>query len=187
MRLTPVFVEALSFSAQLHLAQQRKGSGVPYLSHVLGVCSLVLEYGGTEDEGIAALLHDAVEDQGGQPVLARIRQRFGDPVASIVEECTDADVQPKPPWKERKVKYVTHLRTATPSGRLVSSADKIHNARAILADHRALGSDVWRRFSADRSEVLWYYRAVVEALQSNWSHPIVEELDRTVSQLERLS
>ena len=187
MRLTPVFVDAMTFSAQLHLAQMRKGSGVPYLAHVLGVCSIVLEYGGTEDEAIAALLHDAVEDQGGRPVLERIRQRFGDRVAGVVEECTDAETFPKPPWKERKLKYVAHLREASASAKLVSAADKLHNARAIVMDHRALGEGVWARFNADRTDIRWYYRAVTEALRAGFDNAIVGELDRVVSELERLA
>jgi (p)ppGpp synthase/HD superfamily hydrolase len=187
MRLTPVYIDALTFSAQLHLAQMRKGSGVPYLAHVLGVGAIVLEYGGTEDDGIAALLHDAVEDQGGKPVLARIRERFGPAVADIVEACSDTDVVPKPPWKERKLAYVAHLRTASPGAKLVSAADKLHNSRAILADYRTQGEALWGRFNGGRDGTLWYYRAVVEALLMGWGNPIIGELDRVVTEIERLA
>lgn len=187
MRLTPVFIDAMTFSAQLHLAQLRKGTEIPYMAHIFAVTGIVLEAGGTEDEAIAALLHDAVEDQGGRPVLARIRERFGPHVADIVEECTDADVKPKPPWKDRKLKYVAHVRTATPSGKLLSAADKLHNARAILSDYRASGERLWSRFGGSRAEILWYYREIVDALRSGWSHPIVDDLDRVVTEIERLA
>lgn len=185
MRLTPLFTDALAFAAGLHLAQKRKGTEIPYMGHVLTVAGLVIDYGGTEDEAIAALLHDAVEDQGGKPVLERIRQRFGDSVAGIVEHCTDADVLPKPPWRERKEAYVAHLGSADPSARLVSAADKLHNARAILEDYRRIGNDLWPRFNGGREGTLWYYRAVISALRSGWSHAIVDELDRVVTELER--
>jgi GTP pyrophosphokinase len=187
MSLSVRFEEALVFAAQLHATQTRKGTGIPYVSHLLAVASIVLEHGGDEDEAIAALLHDAIEDQGGVATGEEIRRRFGDRVAEIVAGCTDADTTPKPPWQERKMKYLAHLREASPSVRLVSNADKLHNARAILADYRVLGEELWERFTANREQTLWYYRALVEAFQAHGSTPLVEELERTVSELERLA
>ena len=185
MALSARFEEALPFAARLHRDQVRKGTGIPYVSHLLGVAGIVLEHGGTEDEAIAALLHDAVEDQGGAPTLETIRQRFGDAVAAIVSGCTDTDETPKPPWRKRKDEYVAHLASASPSVRLVSAADKLHNARTILADHRRHGDAVWSRFSGGKDGTLWYYRALVEAFRSHGATPLVEELDRVVSDLEQ--
>ncbi len=133
------FRQALAYSDELHQAQRRKGSGAPYIAHLLGVAAIVLEHGGTEDEAIAALLHDAVEDQGGPPTLAAIQQRFGRRVAAIVAGCTDADTVPKPPWQERKEAYLAHLATADAGVCLVSAADKLYNLRTIVADYRAIG------------------------------------------------
>jgi (p)ppGpp synthase/HD superfamily hydrolase len=159
MALSARFLEALTWSAQLHAAQLRKGTDVPYFSHVMGVASIVLDYGGDEDEAIAALLHDAVEDQGGAETLEGIRQRFGESVAQIVDGCTDSQEFPKPPWRQRKEEYVKSMRGAPSSVRLVSSADKLHNARAILRDYQALGETLWTRFRGGQDGTLWYYRA----------------------------
>ncbi|HEV3138536.1 MAG TPA: HD domain-containing protein, partial [Pirellulales bacterium] len=139
MQLTARFSEALAYAAELHGDQLRKGSGVPYFSHLLAVAAIALEHGASEDEAIAALLHDAVEDQGGAPVRDEIRRRFGRGVADIVDGCTDADTLPKPPWRERKEKYLAHLPTAGASVQLISAADKLHNARSLLQDYRAIG------------------------------------------------
>ena len=133
MILSTRFEEALVFAAQLHREQTRKGTTIPYIAHLLGVASIVLEYGGDEDEAIAALLHDAIEDQGGASTREEIRRRFGETVVAIVNGCTDAEVIPKPPWRARKEDYIAHMAHASPSVRLVSAADKLHNARAILA------------------------------------------------------
>lgn len=135
--LTERYRDALALTFELHQRQERKGSGVPYVAHVLGVSSLVLEHGGDEDEAIAALLHDAVEDQGGAATLARIAAGFGARVADIVRGCSDSMGEPKPPWRERKEHYLAHLGSASTSVRLVSSCDKLYNARTILADLRA--------------------------------------------------
>ncbi len=137
------FEDALAYAARLHAGQRRKGTDIPYVSHLLAVASLAIENGADEDEAIAALLHDAVEDQGGRRRLHAIRRRYGARVAELVAGCTDADVTPKPPWRQRKVRYLEHLRTASPSVRLVSACDKLHNARAILADYRRLGDALW--------------------------------------------
>jgi (p)ppGpp synthase/HD superfamily hydrolase len=181
------FEEALQYATRLHASQKRKGTEVPYVSHLLSVAALVLEEGGGEDDAIAALLHDAVEDQGGRPTLEEIRRRFGERVAHIVEGCTDAETVPKPPWRERKERYVAHLRHAAPDVLRVSMADKLHNARAILADLRRHGDVLWGRFTADRAGVLWYYRSLVTAYQQAGGGFLAEELDRVVTEIERLA
>lgn len=140
------FDNALAFASGLHRTQARKGSDTPYIAHLLSVCALVIEHGGTEDQAIAALLHDAVEDQGGQPTLNEIRIRYGDAVAQIVADCTDAWTVPKPIWRERKEAYLRGLPAKAPSSLLVSLADKVHNADSILRDYRAVGDAVWARF-----------------------------------------
>ena len=186
MPLTERFDKALLFAAQLHREQRRKGSGVPYVAHLLSVAGLVIEHSGDEDEAIAALLHDAVEDQGGPFAREEIRRRFGDRVTAIVDGCTDADTSPKPPWRQRKEKYVERLATASPSVRLISAADKLHNVRSVLQDYRKLGEGVWRRFQGGRDGTLWYYRAVTKVLLAADSTPLVKELDRTVTLLEKV-
>lgn len=178
--LSDRFTQALILATELHSTQVRKGTSTPYISHLLGVASLVLEHGGDEDEAIAALLHDAVEDQGGAATLALIRGQFGDRVAAIVEGCTDTQQTPKPPWRERKEIYLKHLNHASDSVRLVSAADKLHNARAILTDLHTHGNELWARFSGGQDGVLWYYRSLANTLQSQGSTPLTLELSRTV-------
>lgn len=185
--LTPRFVEALQYMVDLHQAQRRKGSDVPYVAHLLSVAALVLENGGDEDQAIAALLHDAPEDQGGLDTLAEIRRRFGECVASIVDGLTDTYLTPKPPWRRRKEEYITHLRTAPPEVRLVSLADKLHNARSILADLQTQGDSVWERFNGGKDGSLWYYRALLEVFQESAPSPMTQELKRVVAELERLA
>ena len=185
--LSKRFERAFIFAQRLHTRQLRKGTRIPYISHLIGVASIALENGADEDEAIAALLHDAVEDQGGRKTLNRIRRRFGDRVASIVEGCTDAEVIPKPPWRERKEAYIAHVRYASKSVRLVSASDKLHNARAILSDFRTLGDNLWSRFNPGKEGVLWYYRSLVDAFRSHGSTPLVDELDRVVTELERMA
>lgn len=187
MVLSQRFTQALLWATELHKTQVRKGSGVPYIAHLLGVTSEALEYGATEDEAIAALLHDAIEDCGGRAIALEIRHRFGDNVAEIVEGCTDSETHPKPPWRERKEAYITHLHTASPSVRLVSAADKLYNARSILKDYRCVGEEIWQRFTGGRSGSLWYYRAVVDTLNAVDNRPIVAELERVVRELENLT
>ncbi len=184
--LSSRFTEALTCAAEWHQLQARKETEIPYVSHLLGVASLALEHGATEDEAIAALLHDAVEDQGGTARAAVIRARFGNAVTEIVLHCTDAETLPKPEWRVRKEKYIAHMRNAPPSVQLVSACDKVHNARAILNDYRQIGEALWDRFTAKRDGTLWYYRALVEAFASHGAKPI-EELDRVVTELEKLS
>lgn len=187
MRLSDRFGSALTLAHELHAGQVRKGTAIPYVSHVLAVAGIVLDHGGDEDEAIAALLHDAVEDCGGAPVLAEIRHLFGDRVAGIVAACSDTDQIPKPPWQARKEAYLAHLRDAPASVRLVSAADKLHNARAILADYREIGEALWARFNATKAQTLWYYRALVEAFAAHGSSSLVLELARTVEEIERLA
>ncbi len=199
--LSDRFNDALVYAHTLHRHQPRKGKDIPYIGHLLGVASLVLEAGGDEDMAIAALLHDAVEDQGGQPRLDEIKNTFGERVAHIVWGCTDSDeVDPdkKPSWCARKQKYLDHLEHhADPQVRLVSAADKVHNARAVLMDHYELGDEVFERFSKGKQGTLWYYRALVEAFRAaeirdartddpygKGRSRLVEELNRVVTELE---
>jgi len=178
------FSTALGWAASLHRSQKRKGTQIPYLGHLLAVASLAIEHGADEDTAIAALLHDAVEDQGGQPTADRIRELFGDRVCAIVLECTDSFTDPKPPWAPRKEAYVARLASASPEARLVSACDKLHNARAILSDYREIGDSLWDRFSGGRDGTLWYYRAVLDALREHTRSPLLDELGRVVSEIE---
>ena len=155
--LSSHFTEALVYATQLHAGQVRKGTQIPYVAHLLGVTALVLEAGGDEDEAIAALLHDAVEDQGGWETLTEIQKRFGDRVADIVEGCSDAYTQPKPPWRERKESYLAHLIDASQEVRRVSLADKLHNARSIYRDLQEYGTDIFEKFKGGKSGTLWYF------------------------------
>jgi (p)ppGpp synthase/HD superfamily hydrolase len=185
--LSERFEEALVYACQLHARQRRKGTDIPYVSHLLAVSSLVLENGGDEDGAIAALLHDAVEDQGGAPVLEEIRRRFGDRVAAIVEGCTDADTIPKPPWRARKERYIAHVRTAPRDVQRVSAADKLHNARAIVRDLRGEKDAIWARFSGGRDGTLWYYRSLADVFLAAQLGFLSDELGRVVTEMERLS
>lgn len=187
MALTEHFEEALAFAARLHARQLRKGTIIPYISHLLIVTGIVLENGADEDTAIAALLHDAIEDQGGAKTREEIRRRFGDTVVAIVDGCTDAEVIPKPPWRGRKERYIARLREASPAVRLISAADKLHNVRAILADYREIGESVWHRFNGGKNGTLWYYRSVADTLREDGTTPLIEELDRSVTDLERLA
>lgn len=182
--LSERFESALAYAAAAHAAQRRKGTDIPYVAHLLSVCALALEHGGDEDQAIAALLHDAVEDQGGKPRLADIEQRFGPRVAAIVEACTDADVIPKPPWKERKVRYIEALKHHQSEAWIVSCADKLHNSRAVLQDHKELGDAVWDRFKGGKEGTLWYYRSLAEEFKYLMPGRLAQALDETVTTLE---
>ena len=186
MSLSARFDEALAYAHEVHRDHLRKGTQIPYISHLMAVAAIVLENGGDEETAVAALLHDVIEDGGGDAARQEIRRRFGKRVVGIVDECTDAEVIPKPPWRERKEKYIAHLGHASPKARLVSAADKLHNARAILADYRVVGEALWERFNADRDGVLWYYNALVAAFKEGGTSPIIEELERVVNKLTRL-
>jgi len=186
---SPKLTRAFDFAAQLHRGQFRKGGTIPYLSHLLGVASLVLENQGTEDLVIAALLHDAVEDQGGRQVLDLIRKDFGDRVAEVVERCSDTTENPKPPWKARKANHIELLRRADAGIRLVSAADKLHNLRSIRSDYRTLGEKLWTRFRGDRDDILWYYREMVGIFQElgppHLAHELEAVLEDLISNIER--
>lgn len=190
---------AFSYAFREHAGITRKGTSIPYISHPMAVAGLVMEAGGTEAEVIAALLHDVIEDQPSpadrRRVTDEIRSIFGDDVLGIVEGCSDtladSPVGPdgsKPDWDTRKATYLEHLKLATASVRLVSASDKLHNARAILADYRAIGDALWSRFSRGKEKQLWYYRSLVRAYQDTATVPrLVEELDRVVTEIERLA
>ncbi len=185
--LTERFDRAVSLARSLHAGQRRKDTDIPYLAHLLAVAALVLEDGGEEDEAIAALLHDAVEDQGGAQALERVRQLFGDRVAAIVAACSDTDETPKPPWRERKEAYLHHLETIEASALRVSLADKLHNARAILFDLRAHGEALWQRFSTKSGDdQLWYYGELARAYEARSGGPMAAELGRTVDEIADL-
>lgn len=177
---------AFGMARQLHQAQSRKGTATPYLAHLLSVCALVIEDGGDEDQAIAALLHDAVEDQGGLETLAIIRQEFGERAAIIVEHCSDSFETPKQPWGQRKEQYLAHLKDAPPEALRVSLADKLHNARAILKDLRMQGSPLWERFNGKREGTLWYYHSLVMVFRQVGRSPMVEELARVVVEIEKV-
>ena len=188
--LTWRFDTALQFASGLHHQQPRKGVSIPYIGRLMSVCALVLEAGGDEDQAIAALLHDAVEDQGGRSTLDTIRHMFGDRVANIVESCSDSaatDPTEKPPWRGRKAKYLEHLQSADKDALMVSAADKLHNARAILSDYREIGEQLFVRFNAPKEDQLWYYGALVETLRQTAAPKVlVDELERVVKELNRV-
>jgi (p)ppGpp synthase/HD superfamily hydrolase len=189
--LTDRFDRALLYATHVHGGQVRKGTSIPYVAHLLAVAATVLEYGGSEDMAIAALLHDAVEDQGGEPRLSDIRNRFGDRVADIVRSCSDSVIntaagQPKEDKRTRKTRYIEHLETADQETLLVSLSDKIHNARSILRDLRKpeIGTTVWARFKSPKEETLWYYRQLANAFQRLLPGQLADELIEIVIVLE---
>jgi (p)ppGpp synthase/HD superfamily hydrolase len=183
VRLGPRFLRAFSFAAEKHAGQTRKASTIPYIAHLMGVASAVLEFGGDEDMAVAALLHDVVEDCGGAPMLKEVHRRFGSRVAKIVDGCTDSYTTPKPPWRERKDSYIRHLKKADAETRLVSAADKLNNVRSILADYREVGEAIWNRFNGGRDGTLWYYRALLDEFLR---HPnrLIREFELAVRELE---
>jgi (p)ppGpp synthase/HD superfamily hydrolase len=176
----------LVFAFQLHQDQRRKSSDVPYVAHLLAVTSLVLEDGGSEEEAIAALLHDAVEDQGGRETLALIRHRYGSAVADIVNDVSDCDSAPKPPWKERKEMYLERLLYAPNSARRVSLADKLHNLRDILYTYRQIGERTWERFKGGKEGTMWYYTSLVTIFEQTGNDPMTQELRRVYENLINL-
>lgn len=184
MHYSDAVADALVYAFSLHQTQTRKGSGVPYVTHLLAVAALVGEHGGDESQFIAALLHDAPEDQGGEATLARIRARFGPEVADIVAACSDTFVAPKPPWRERKEAHIAKIAGAEPHARLVAAADKLHNAASMLRDWRVEGEALWGRFRGGKEGTLWYFRAMHGALAQGWTHPILDELDAAVRAVE---
>jgi GTP pyrophosphokinase len=174
---------AFAYAHELHREQTRKGGAIPYITHLLSVAGIVAEYGGDEDQIIAAFLHDAVEDQGGRATLETIRARFGETVAAYVDGCTDAYEQPKPPWRERKEAFLASVAATDPKLRLIIAADKLHNLRSMAADYAMVGDALWERFNAPREDIVWYHEALGEALGSGWDHPIVAEIHAVVERL----
>ncbi len=185
VQLTKRYESALVFAHQLHQQQIRTITGVPYISHLLSVSALVLEDGGDEDQAIAALLHDAIEDQGGQATANLIRQKFGTRVAEIVSGCTE--VKSIPSWRERKEKYLDNFRNAPPSVRRVILADKLHNARCNLWEYYHYGSPIWSVFTEGKQGLLWFYQSIITiASETPESHLLLEEFKRVVQQIEQL-
>jgi (p)ppGpp synthase/HD superfamily hydrolase len=182
-QLTERFEAALIYATRLHADQRRKISGVPYITHLLSVAALVLEVGGSEDEAIAGLLHDSIEDQGGKPTREDVRKHFGDRVVAIIDGCTEWDSLPKPSWQERKNRYLENLRHASASVRRVSLADKLHNARSLLIDSRLYGDDIWNHLKIGRERTLWFYQSLIQVYRETGSDWMTEELARIVSQL----
>ncbi|MDX1785517.1 MAG: HD domain-containing protein [Roseovarius sp.] len=179
------FDDALSYAARLHRSQRRKGANIPYISHLLSVCALVIEYGGDEDQAIAGLLHDAVEDQGGMEAARQIEARYGPRVARIVLECSDNDGHDKAPWRERKEAYLDGIAQKSDDAVLVTACDKLHNATTILHDLQSVGTAVFDRFTGRQDGTLWYYRALAETLTVRRPGPLAERLTETVAQIER--
>ena len=184
------FEKALLWAVDMHAGQFRKGTNIPYISHLLAVASIVLENGDNEDEVIAALLHDAAEDSGGKETLEKIKDEFGEKVAEIVAACTDTYDDPKPEWRLRKENYIKHLPKAPVSAQLVSLADKLHNARSIYRDYLAEGEMLWDRFNGKKDGTLWYYRQLIITCQK-LNYPkhqlLVQELDKVVTEIEDLA
>ncbi len=186
-RLSIRFDEALVMASSLHRAQVRKTSGVPYVAHLLGVASLVLEDGGSEDMAIAALLHDAAEDQGGDAVLADIATAFGSNVARWVRQASDSLTLPKPAWETRKLHHLAEIPTADREARLIMLADKVHNARAILADYVRMGPAVWERFSVPRERTMWYYETLLKVFERGLSPVLYDTLSDCVKRMKELN
>lgn len=181
------FERALLYATRLHEKQRRKRSEVPYIAHLLGVTALVLEDGGDEDEAIAALLHDAVEDQGGLETLETIRVDYGEKVAGIVLELSDSYQQPKPPWRERKEAYIASLGDSSPGAVRVSLADKVYNARSTLEDLRREGEAAWNKFNGGKAGTLWYYDELITAFSLHGQNPLLSELERVVERIRILT
>ena len=186
-KLTYRFIEALNWAATNTLGETRKGSSVPASSHPLAVASLVMDYGGSEDEVIAALLHDEAEDGGGEETLARIAIRFGEKVARIVRECSDALPalgQTKKPWQQRKDEHLSKLPAACASTHLVYLADKVHNMRSLVMEYTRHGESVWTRFNGGKDGTLWYYRELIGIFeQSAVSRELLSELEKAFAEL----
>jgi len=185
--LSSRFERAFIIANQLHFSQRRKATNAPYITHLLSVASLVVENGGDEDQAIAALLHDAAEDQGGVETLELIKFHFGERVATIVAGCSDTLQTPKPPWKNRKVEYLAELTQADPSILLVSLADKLHNARSLLQVYKREGDQVWERFNGGKEGIFWYYRSLIEIFQEKSDSQMVDELKYVFSEIVLLA
>jgi (p)ppGpp synthase/HD superfamily hydrolase len=187
---TDRFASAMAYAYQVHSGQRRKGTGIPYIAHILGVTAIAMEYGADEDQAIGALLHDAAEDGGGEATLAEIRARFGDVVAEIVLGCSDSlveDPEDKLPWQERKENYLAHLESASQSVCLVSAADKLHNVRSIIRDYHEHGEAVWDRFQGSRDGTLWYYETGADTLIRHYRSQLTRDLQDEVDKLLAIS
>lgn len=187
---TDRFASAMTYAYQVHSGQRRKGTGIPYIAHILGVTAIAMEYGADEDQSIGALLHDAAEDGGGEATLAEIRARFGDAVADIVLGCSDSlveDPEDKLPWQERKENYLAHLEHASLSVCLVSAADKLHNVRSIIRDYHEHGEVIWDRFQGSRDGTLWYYETVADTLIRRYRSQLTRDLQDEVDKLLALA
>ena len=170
------YKKALDYAYKLHINQNRKGSNIPYFTHLVSVSNNVIENGGTTDEAIAGLLHDAVEDQGGEKTSKEIRKLFGSKVAKIVNECSDSVVTPKPPWNVRKKKYISDINKKSQSSIFVSLCDKLHNGTCIINDHKRLGKKLWKRFTASPKEVAWYYESLYKEFSKHLKgHKLIKE------------
>jgi (p)ppGpp synthase/HD superfamily hydrolase len=195
LHFTERLTQAVEYARHLHI-ERRKGTGIPYLAHLFGVASLVMGEAGltgfpvTEDMVIAALLHDAVEDHGGAARLEDIRQNFGAEVARMVEGLSDTlaeDPNEKEPWEPRKNAYIERVRGENDAVRLISAADKLYNARAILEDYRVIGPEIWKRFSRARDLQIWYYKTILEVFKASGNMRIFDELERVVDELKQIS
>jgi (p)ppGpp synthase/HD superfamily hydrolase len=187
--MTERFVDAVKLAAQLHRDQVRKGTDIPYISHLLRVAGLVLEFGADEDTAIAAMLHDAVEDQGGMPTAKLIREQFGDRVVRFVLGCSDSVTgtdQPKRPWRERKEAKIVAIKDLDQETRLIIACDKLDNLRSTVNTYPNAGPDFWKRFTGDRDGTLWYYHSMIRALRDAVNCPLLEELEITLARLETM-
>ena len=188
--MTKRFIEAVKLAVYLHRDQVRKGNNVPYVSHLLRVAGLVLEFGADEDTAIAAMLHDAVEDQGGLPTAQRIREQFGERVERFVLGCSDSTTesgQPKRPWRERKETMIAVIKDLDLETRLIIACDKLDNLRSLVCEYPKVGPEFWKRFSGGREGTLWYYRRMIDALRDAGGCPLLEELEFTLARLKQWS
>ena len=186
--LTEKISMALALAVEAHTGQKRKGTDIPYVAHPMGVASIALDHGADEEQAMAALLHDAIED-GGMKYAALIREKFGDRVADIVEGCTDGVPDAagrKAPWKVRKEQYIEHLKSASDDVLLVSGSDKLHNARAIVEDLLRIGTAVYDRFTATKEQTLWYYESLANIFSERGT-PISASLNDAVRRMRQLS
>jgi (p)ppGpp synthase/HD superfamily hydrolase len=187
MSTSKTFEEALVYATQLHRDQVRKGTGAPYITHLMGVAAIAGEYGGDEEQMIAGLLHDGPEDQGGKVILEQIRERFGERVARIVADCSDTFESPKPPWKARKETYIAHLKDAPDDSRLVSASDKLHNSRSILKDLHGRGESLWEIFKGGKEGSKWYYRTLQEEYAARGPKELADEIERVLDAIDQVS
>ena len=182
------YLEAYVYSFELHKKQTRKGSNIPYFTHLSSVSNLIIENNGTTTQAIAGLMHDAVEDQGGAKTLAVIKRKFGPKVAKIVDQCSDTTIKPKPPWKTRKIKYIKDIKNKTQDTLLVSLCDKYHNANCILSDYQKVGEEIWDRFTASKQETFWYYESLYKEFKKYLKNhlELIKAFKDTVDEMKRI-